>query len=606
MSMAVLTQVYDETRRLAIAGSMVAAGDFRLKKLIAPLEQAGTKAPVFAKVAQAAKAVVESNEKTASAALLELATLVNAILYTQGETGIAGEFKPVETTDLGGQQTQASARVLKPLLEALSTTGSGRLELIRDAQERGAFRDLRLIRPALNAIDDPYPEIGELIIEKVLPTYGKAILPELRAKFDVKGKGGHVRRLQLMHQLDPEGTRELVKQALDDGSKEMKVAAIECLGGAAEDLSFLLEQAKAKAKDVRAAALGALTKIGSSVADVLASLKKAIGGADLELIIGKVQHSPIPEVLDFVLEQAEEQLAELLKLKDKKQQGTAIARLQKLICCLNERSDSKTEAFLLRLFEHSGTFAKITSEPSGTDLNELLAHVLSRATTKTRQALVAGQAELTGPMLTSAFVAARATMTPAQLFTTFAPSLKAVGEKRTKKNAAEFDRAQAILNGIDEHGRYFFSSWGGYLSRVDDSDSAKLPDLDPRWLDAAVAAQHLELVRELARPNHAPTNQFLSDQLAALFKKKDSHEAHSVLETMIRIQHPDATDSLIQWLKLQAKATHYGYYGYWIGRLIVALPKGDFPKIEAVLPTLPDKMVDQLMESVLALKNKPE
>ena len=46
-----------KARRLAIAGAAVATGDFRLKKLVPPLEQAGAKAPVFAKVAQAAAAV---------------------------------------------------------------------------------------------------------------------------------------------------------------------------------------------------------------------------------------------------------------------------------------------------------------------------------------------------------------------------------------------------------------------------------------------------------------------------------------------------------------------------------------------------------------------
>ena len=60
MSIPVLIEVYDEMRRLAIAGSAVAPGDFRLKKLIPPLEKSGEKAPVFAKVAQAATAVVES------------------------------------------------------------------------------------------------------------------------------------------------------------------------------------------------------------------------------------------------------------------------------------------------------------------------------------------------------------------------------------------------------------------------------------------------------------------------------------------------------------------------------------------------------------------
>ena len=149
MSIAVLTQVYDEMRRLAIAGSVVAGGDFRLKKLLPPLEQAGAKAPVFAKVAEAVKKVVESNEQDSAANLLGLSTLVNAILRTQGETGIAGEFNKIETTDLGSTTAQAGAKVLKPLLEALTTTGSGRLEIIRDAVERGLFRDLRLVKPAL-------------------------------------------------------------------------------------------------------------------------------------------------------------------------------------------------------------------------------------------------------------------------------------------------------------------------------------------------------------------------------------------------------------------------------------------------------------------------
>src|SRR5262249_13056105 len=130
-----------------------------------------------------------------------------------------------------------------------SSTGSGRMELIKDAAERGAFRDLRLVKPALFAIDDPYSEIGDIIVEKVLPMYGKAILTELRAKIDVKEKThGHQNRLKLMHALDPAGTRDVVHNALAEGSKEMRVVAIECLGVSEEDLPHLFEHAKAKAK----------------------------------------------------------------------------------------------------------------------------------------------------------------------------------------------------------------------------------------------------------------------------------------------------------------------------------------------------------------------
>jgi len=98
MSIPVLVQVYDEMRRLAIAGSAVAPGDFRLKKLIAPLEKSAEKAPVFAKVAQAVQAVVDSNDKTASTALLELTTLVNAILHALARIALYDRVITIEDT----------------------------------------------------------------------------------------------------------------------------------------------------------------------------------------------------------------------------------------------------------------------------------------------------------------------------------------------------------------------------------------------------------------------------------------------------------------------------------------------------------------------------
>ena len=605
MSIPVLVQVYDEMRRLAIAGSAVAAGDFRLKKLVPPLESAGAKAPVFAKVAQAVQAVVDSNDKTASIALLDLATLVNAILYTQGETGMAGELKPLETTDLGGQATQASARVLKPLLEALSSTGSGRLELVRDAHERGTFKDLRLVKPALSAIDDPYPEIGDFVADKVLPLYGKAILPELRAKIDVKGRGGHLHRLQLMHRLDPQGSRDLIQLALNDGSREMKVAAVECLGTTGNDLVYLLEQARAKAKDVRAAALRALAAAGAGTADVVTTLKKAIAGPDLELIIDRVKQATLPEIQDYVLEQAEQQFAELLKSKDKKVQGAAVERLQQLVSCLDERTDVKAEAFLLRCFENAPAFAAIKSEPSGSDLNELVADVLAQGTPKMQRQLVAAHKTLTGGALSPAIFAARATMTPDDFYKEFSPLLKGVSEKRTKKNSAEHDRAAALLGVLSSETdeRFVYRHWMRYDRYRERTDRKPLPELDPRWLDAAIDAQAVELVCQLARPGHAAANRFLSDQLATL---KKSHESQELLQTMVRIGHPEAVDALIDALKKQAKETSHYYYSYWYGRMIADLPKSALPRFEELLPTLPDKMVDQLMDSLSALRNKSE
>lgn len=606
MSIAVLIEVFDETRRLAIAGSAVAPGDFRLKKLIPLLEKSGEKAPVFTKVAQAVSAVVGSNEKNAAPALLELTALVCAILYTQGESGMAGEMKPLETVDLGQQTTQASARILKPLLEALSTTGSGRMELIKDAQERGTFKDLRLVKPALKGLDDPYPEVGQFLAAQVLPHYGRAILPELKAKLDIKGKAGHLHRLQLLHTLDPEGSREIVQLVLGEGSKEMKVAAIDCLGTSEGDLVYLLEQSRAKAKDVRAAALRALTAASASTNDVIVALKKAVSGEDLELIISRVRSTKLLEIRQFVVEQAEAAAAKALKANDKAEQGKTIHRLQQLVACLEGRADGEAEAFLLKCFENRKKFEAIKSDPAGADLNDSVAHVMSLGGTKLQKQL-AGQAKLlSGLSLRPAIMAARATMSPAAFFEEFNSLLKGWAEKRTKKNGDEFDRAQALIqvltsSSYDAH--WIYRPTFGYERRPAAAGQEALPAIDPRWLDAAVAAGAGELVCALARPGHAGANQFLSEMLN---EAKKPHEAQAVLQTMVKVEHPGAVDALIDALKKLAKDSSHYYLGYWYGPMIAELPKSAAARLDEAMATFPEKMVDQLMDSVAALRNKPD
>lgn len=200
------------------------------KKLIAPLQKSGEKAPIFTKVAEAVQRVVDSNEQTSAAAILDLSSIVSSILYTQGATGADGDLTPIQPLGFTGGRTFLTARIIKPLLKALSTTGSGRLDTIRMAHQHGQFNDLRLIHPAMAAIDDGYREIGDYVTDSILPIYGKAILEDLKNSLDLKGKQGHARRLRLIHRLDPQQSKALIQTALDSGSKEVKVAAIECLG----------------------------------------------------------------------------------------------------------------------------------------------------------------------------------------------------------------------------------------------------------------------------------------------------------------------------------------------------------------------------------------
>ncbi len=118
MSLALIQESAKEVRRLAIAGSPLAVGDFRLKKLIAPLEEAGAKVPVFGQVAKAMSNLVNGNEADSAAHLLSLSTLLNAILYTQGLTGAEGDYEEVEMFATNSSSTrttwsiQPSARLM--------------------------------------------------------------------------------------------------------------------------------------------------------------------------------------------------------------------------------------------------------------------------------------------------------------------------------------------------------------------------------------------------------------------------------------------------------------------------------------------------------------
>jgi HEAT repeats len=587
MSIALLAQVYDETRRLAIAGSVVAPGDFRIKKLIAPLEQAGAKVPVFAKVAEGIKAVVDASDKTSAQALLDLATLVNAILNTQGETGAPGDLKPIETIDLGLSATQTSARVLKPLLEALSTTGSGRLELIKDAHERGAFRDLRLIQPAVAAIDDVFGELAEFVAERILPLYGKAILPMLRSSFDMKGRAGHPRRLRLMHQLDPAGARELVKQALENGSKEVKVVAIECLGAERDDLSYLLEQATAKANEVRQAAYRALATIDDDA--VLTVLQKAFAGKDLTLAAPSLKMSRNAKLLKFVLAGIEAGLAELRKLKDKKEISAGIGRLTQMLQCLEGRDDTASEALLLQMFADRDGLAKIRGDTtSGSDLISVVVGLMARGTPRMRATLVDHHASLDARDLDQCFLAARTTFPADKVFAIFSPYVTAKVDEKKKGDPAYLKR-MAIA--------------GHLLQRRGQRPPDALPPVDPRWLDVAVHLEDLLLVDLLIRPGHLAANAFLSRIFAEKFNRaKNVIDCIQVTNTMVRAEHPNATDAVIATLeKFSDKA---GYHGYYVGDLVTGLSKSALPRLEALVPKLHERVADSLLGYMQQLRDK--
>jgi hypothetical protein len=126
--------------------------------------------------------------------------------------------------------------------------------------------------------------------------------------------------------------------------------------------------------------------------------------------------------------------------------------------------------------------------------------------------------------------------------------------------------------------------------------------LDPRWLDLAVKAEHLELVQALARPGHAAANKFLAAAFDAQLKKsKDPWDLNMIIHAMVAADHPGAADAVFAAINKYAKSTRsYALYG--ITGTIARLPPQAAAKLEALLPSLPEKVVDSLLDPIAKLK----
>lgn len=599
MSLALIQESAQEARRLAIAGSPLAVGDFRLKKLIAPLEQAGAKAPVFAQVAKAISDLVNGTEAESAGRLLILSTLLNAILYTQGESGTTVGFGELEVFATRCSSTRTTARVLKPLVTALTSAGAGRFEIIKEACARNAFNDLRLVDPAIQALGDTYSELGDLVAEKILPAYGPGIVPRLKTGFDVKGKKHDARKLTVMHRLNPAGTLDLCKTALEDGSPEVKAAAIICLGKHEDCLPLVLEQANSKNKMARAAALEALAEHDRP--EVVKLFGDFIKGDTLELLARPFRAIRNRHVLDLLFAEGRRVLDEL-----NKGDGEQVPRFLEILDCLNGRKDQETEDFLLNCFSRcdrlgtlkSSTKSKITVQFSGPDILDRLAWILyETGSRKSLEAIVSKREVLPLTAFMHVVRSALSVWPPEKVYDEFAPLLS--------QNKGAGKQKNEILQQIIRTARQEYLS-GPKLSAssINDFDEQMRPqgnlEWDLRWLDAGIKADQSLVVCCFARPGHKGAVTYL---LNAVGIQKQILTAF-IIRALARCEYPKLTDTFLELVtKKTSGARQFDYELQLLFESARHLPPADLPKLDAFAAKLDEKFVDSYLEALGPLRS---
>lgn len=588
MSLILIQDAAREVRRLAIAGSRFAPGDFRLAKLVEPLKQAGVKVPVFAQVADAVRALIEGDEASSPGQLLRLSTLLNAILYTQGKSSTEGELRKLGHPALPQHETFLGSRELKSILEALTKSGSGRMDIIQSAQKHGCFRDMRLVIPSVDAIGANYAELADFVANQILPDYGTPVIPLLRAGFNPKGKNREARTLRIMHQLDPDGTIELCKNALDHGSPEVKVAAIACLGAHVESLPLLLEESHSKQKLIRIAAMEALA--GFDHAEVSNSFISLIRNHDFDTIASSLANIRSPDIIEALVTEGNMILDQLLATQEE------VTLFWEVLNCLDRVNSNQTEDFLIRCIEAAPRLAKLKTGKNATITGEdLVIRVTDRLSTynsiRATRAILDNQNQLPPLAFISVFSCALRTWSPDRFYDQYGTLIM-----REKKDGDVLvnimTRVMRSANRIEE-GRGD-NRWHGN----------SIPDRvkwHPGWLKDAMDSNRTEMVCALTGPKDKKALDYLLGELGSC----DAKHEFLIVETLSRCADRRLTKTLLDKIRnnLQSKQSSRSH-PFVTMRNIAYLPYHDLPELEAFAQCIPEKHIDQYLAELQLIGTK--
>lgn len=269
-----ITPIYELRERLRaamIAGTNLLPEDFRLKRAVeafAPLEQA---APVFAKIGQLSRSLLEPGQTDPAGLLLDAITLVDAVLCTQGAVAADGGN---DLERLGGPGkadlvVNAPYSVLNALTEALTSSGSGHFAYVSETHQEHPelFRDYRVKAALVRALGASYGELAGLAEVWLKEDRDPSLLPLLKKGFDPEGKREMVRRVWVMEAVAPREATPFFTEQLENAKKEVRQALIYSLRNLPENEELLWDLEKTEKGNNKKAVYYALADMDSAGAE---------------------------------------------------------------------------------------------------------------------------------------------------------------------------------------------------------------------------------------------------------------------------------------------------------------------------------------------------
>ncbi|MDE6733779.1 MAG: hypothetical protein K2J77_13010 [Oscillospiraceae bacterium] len=256
-----ITPIYELKSRLraaAIAGTNLLSEDFRLKKAAESFAALAGSSPVFAKINEMTGKLLESGRPED---LLDTITLVDAVITTLAAVGTSEEIEPIEIEGNSSAIVTAPYSQLSPLLEALTTKGSGNyntfLTIKDDFPE--LMNDYRVKPVLVKGLNASYSELA-LEVEKTICKMGKDMLPLLKKDFDPKGKKDMLRRVNAIESITGADENDFYLEQLEIAEKDVRTALIYALRHDERNIDRLIELTKTEKGKQKTAALNALAK----------------------------------------------------------------------------------------------------------------------------------------------------------------------------------------------------------------------------------------------------------------------------------------------------------------------------------------------------------
>lgn len=544
MNISLLIDLQKEIKRLTLAGCELAIDDFSLKKLLPQIKKLGDGSPVILKIAQALEKLITSKPNEAFDNFIELSKVLNAILYIQCETEIKGELNAVECTPIDGSIYLPYSQ-LKAITKALSARSSqDRYEIIQQGYEDGVFKDIRLIKAVIKAMDasnfekglNPFSlDVGSFIYNNILSKYGESILPLLVNTLNIKGKKSQAYKLQLINMYGGDKYKELYLNALYNGSMEIKLPAIRALTSciSVEEIKdVLIDICKSKnaADNLKQVAYSALAKDTS-----LATSKLFISAFndDLYLVIDAIRANPSPKLSEFLVGKGTE-LLKTLAMEDPPYE--AIRKFSAIIYCMEGKTDSNIIDFLKNSLTSKSYLTKLALDTRVKEMAgyykvgsfaKAIAYILLKLGSDELHKFVASLKDLNNNHLIEyAFEAAVKSQSAEELYINYNDYIR--NSKKTFAGRQVLDRMYRLAVFNEKITMIFLDISKVIHYPYESSYIGKPPKntWDKRWLDILIDLDEADLACRFASKDNKNCIQYMLDKLGkepSLTKQRTIH-----------------------------------------------------------------------------------